>query len=560
MKLNDITKSVLNLVSPIELKKWVQNLLNKVEEIEHDKKKQAEKIEHLEATIRRLQGLPAKPTFKAKDKTSDLDNDDNDDDDDDKKKKMKKRRSDAAKKKRRKKKDIKIDVTKKLKVNSSDLDATFEYKGTRKVIVQDILFQRNNIAFELEKYYSKEYGRTVEASLPDGYDGGYFGPYILAFIRCSYYEGDVTIKKISKILKSIGIEISVRQINRIINNRPDKLVKEMEEARESAIEKMDYQQIDDTSVNIIGFESAFTTVTCNPLFTSLYTSLTKNRSNAVLALCGGNKKPLYKINMQAIIVMFTSQKSLKTQLIMEKHQGERVYNEKELIKLFNHEDFKTLKQQTLRDIKTAMLVGAFYDGHLGVTGSALVSDDAPQFNNLFDSHILCWYHEMRHYKDLEPVFKEHQDQLKMFFIEIKMMYRIFKKWRKIRSDELLNYIFRWYDEFFQKKTGYKLLDDRKNKTYKKMEKMLAALWTTAKVPLENNESERDLRGRSIKNKKISLFDRSWEGVRARDLYISLKQTCRKNGVSFYQYLLDRSCKLNIIPQLSEIIQGTCPQS
>ena len=93
-------------------------------------------------------------------------------------------------------------------MNPDELDASFEYKGTRKVIVQDLLFQRNNIEFELEKFYSKEHGKTVEADLPTGYDGGYFGPHIIAFIKCSYYEGDVTIKKIHKILTSVGCFIS----------------------------------------------------------------------------------------------------------------------------------------------------------------------------------------------------------------------------------------------------------------------------------------------------------------------------------------------------------------
>ncbi|OFZ27910.1 MAG: hypothetical protein A2381_07915 [Bdellovibrionales bacterium RIFOXYB1_FULL_37_110] len=78
------------------------------------------------------------------------------------------------------------------------------------------------------------------------------------------------------------------------------------------------------------------------------------------------------------------------------------------------------------------------------------------------------------------------------------------------------------------------------------------------MPLENNESERDLRGKVIK-RKISLFDRTWVGVWARDLYISLQQTCRKNGVRFYQYLLDRVCGYGQISKLSEIILRTCPK-
>jgi hypothetical protein len=260
------------------------------------------------------------------------------------------------------------------------MDSSYKYKGTRKVIIQDILFQRNNIEFELEKFYSKKHRHTVEGDLPKGYDGGYFGVNLLTFIKSSYYEGDVTIKKILKILKSIGIKISIRQINRIINERPDELVLELEEARVSAIKKLEFQQIDDTGANILGHTSAYTTVTCNPLFTCLYTTLKKNRGNAVMALSRA-KEALYKLNFHAITVSFVSLKSLKIQHILERYEGDRVYDDYDdydLIDFFKQKEFQKLKPKVLEEIKTAMLVGAFYDGELGNVGKALVSDDAGQ--------------------------------------------------------------------------------------------------------------------------------------------------------------------------------------
>ena len=66
------------------LKDWIDALINKVEELEHDKNILAEKILKLEAIIRNLQVLPAKPMFKPNDKTSELNDNEaaNDDDDD----------------------------------------------------------------------------------------------------------------------------------------------------------------------------------------------------------------------------------------------------------------------------------------------------------------------------------------------------------------------------------------------------------------------------------------------------------------------------------------------
>lgn len=546
----------MDLATPKNLRELVDSLLNRNEEITHINNKKDEKIKRLESEIRKLKGLPAKPDFSPKDKTTDLDDEDEDPpkNDEDKKKKTSKKRSDAVKKNRRGKKDLEVDDTKRMKVAPSLLNPNYQYKGIRKVVVQDINFERNNICFELEKYYSKQDNKTIEADLPAGYEGGYFGPNIITYIKCCYYEGDVTIPKI---LESIDIEISKKQINRIINDRPDELVKEFDEAREAAIEKAGYQQIDDTVTKLLGTNFTNTTKTCNPFFSYLSTSGSKNRENAIRVLCGG-KSPLYKMNEQAIIVAYISLKSLKIQLLLERHKGERVYSKKEVDELFKHEDFIKLKPPIIRDIKTAMLVGAFYDGHLGKVGKALVSDDAPQFNNLYAHHVLCWYHEMRHYKELSPTIKEYQDQLKMFFTEVKSMYRVFKKWCLEKTEKLRDYIFNWFNNFFKENTGYKLLDERKKMTFNKMEKHLAPLWCDLLLPLQNNESERDIRGRKIKQ-KISMFDRTWAGVHARDFYIGLKQTCRKNGVSFYKFLLDRQKKIGEIPQLAEIINMRVPQ-
>ena len=58
------------------------------------------------------------------------------------------------------------------------------------------------------------------------------------------------------------------------------------------------------------------------------------------------------------------------------------------------------------------------------------------------------------------------------------------------------------------------------------------------IPLHNNLSERDIR-EYVKRRKISGSTRSEDGRLCRDSFTSLKKTCRKLGISFWQYLLDR---------------------
>jgi hypothetical protein len=73
------------------------------------------------------------------------------------------------------------------------------------------------------------------------------------------------------------------------------------------------------------------------------------------------------------------------------------------------------------------------------------------------------------------------------------------------------------------------------------------------VPLHNNTSERDIR-EYVKKRKISGSTRSQSGRRCRDTFASLKKTCRKLGISFWQLLEDRLSGRNTIPRLPELVR------
>jgi hypothetical protein len=65
------------------------------------------------------------------------------------------------------------------------------------------------------------------------------------------------------------------------------------------------------------------------------------------------------------------------------------------------------------------------------------------------------------------------------------------------------------------------------------------------IPLHNNLSENDIR-EYAKKRKISGSKRSEAGRQCRDTFTSLKKTCKKLGVRFWDYLNDRVSGKNVI--------------
>jgi hypothetical protein len=76
------------------------------------------------------------------------------------------------------------------------------------------------------------------------------------------------------------------------------------------------------------------------------------------------------------------------------------------------------------------------------------------------------------------------------------------------------------------------------------------------IPLHTNGSENDIRA-VVTKRKISGGTISDAGRQARDVMLGLMKTCRKLGVSFFEYLGDR---LDVrgarpIPPLADLVQA-----
>ena len=109
-----------------------------------------------------------------------------------------------------------------------------------------------------------------------------------------------------------------------------------------------------------------------------------------------------------------------------------------------------------------------------------------------------------------------------------------------------------FEAIFTQKTAYATLNQLLKRLHRNKTELLQVL-EHPKTPLHTNGSERDIREQVIR-KKISGGTRSDLGRQCRDTFLSLKKTCRKLGVSFWRYLLDRSTGTYAIPPLPVLIR------
>jgi hypothetical protein len=109
-----------------------------------------------------------------------------------------------------------------------------------------------------------------------------------------------------------------------------------------------------------------------------------------------------------------------------------------------------------------------------------------------------------------------------------------------------------FDEIFTTQTYSTSLNKALKRICLKKSELLLVL-RTPEIPLHNNLSENAIR-KYVKRRKISGGTRSAAGRRSRDTLTTLKKTCRKLGLSFWQYLHDRLNKIGFGPNLADLIR------
>jgi hypothetical protein len=181
----------------------------------------------------------------------------------------------------------------------------------------------------------------------------------------------------------------------------------------------------------------------------------------------------------------------------------------------------------------------------------LLTDDAPQFKVITDKQALCWVHDGRHYKKLQPCFDLHRRLLDEFLDTYWKYYAKLLEFKQNPRPEDRTKLAAEFEDIFSKKTGYDQLDERISKTFEKKANLLQVL-DCPEVPLHNNASELGARTRVTK-RDVSYGPRTELGKDSWDTFMTLMETAKKVGISFYEFLADRVLGAGKIANLGTLI-------
>jgi len=474
-------------------------------------------VQALKDEIARLKGLPPRPKFKGKPSG------------------MEQATSpgsgDAGRSKRRRgSKRAKLTVMAEVVVKATT-PAGCRFLGYEDIIVQDLRITVETVRYRKERW-AGPLGERIIAPLPAGILGGY-GPELRRFIAAGHFQGQMTTERLTALLTGMGVDISKRQVVRLVSKGLEDLIAEDQAVLRAGLETAPWITVDDTGARHAG-KDGYVTQIGDDRFAVFRTGPSKSRLAFLANLRAGHGD--YVVNAQALAYMRA--RALAGPLIarLKIHPTKRFADQAAWSAHLEALGLAQLK--VTPDPVTIATEGALFGavkahGLLGNT--VIVSDGAGQFR--LDNHAACWIHAERLVHKLTPTNAEHRKAVEQTRTLIWDFYKDLKLYKLNPSPKRAQAQRARFDKIFTKKTGYILLDRLLRRLHAQKADLLRVL-ERPEIPLHTNGSENDIRS-WVTKRKISGGTVSNAGKAARDAMLGLLKTCRKLDISFYRFIGDR---------------------
>jgi Transposase IS66 family len=425
------------------------------------------------------------------------------------------------------------------------------FRGFEPYVVQELMIKNENTRY-LRARYDLPDGSSVLAPFPAGVlpvEGGHYGANLIGYILNQYHHAQVTEPLLLEQLWEFGIDISAGQLQRILTENKDLFHQEKSEVLAAGLRSSSYIGTDDTGARHQG-KNGYCTAIGNDLFAYFESTDSKSRLNFLQVLQGSQRD--YVINDLALA--YWERQQLAAALVDQLTQGSQAFIGEPAWQARLTELGITDERRVRIATEGALLGGLIARGvspDLGV-----LSDGASQF--VLFVHAGCWVHAERPLAKLVPHNDQHRAEIEKTRSQIWELYQELKAYRAQPDATQRPVLEARFDALVEQQTGYPSI----NGVLKEMRDHKADLLRVLErpeIPLHNNAMESDIR-EYVKRRKISGGTRSDAGRRCRDTFASLKKTCRKLGVRFWEYLQDRVRGLGQIPRLADLIRQKAAQT
>jgi hypothetical protein len=417
------------------------------------------------------------------------------------------------------------------------------FKGYRDFVVQDLVIRAHNRCYRLERWETPD-GRTLIGELPIAVRGRHFGVTLVGYILYQHHHCQVTQPLLLEQLHEWGIDISAGQIEALLSGKHEPFHEEKDALLPAAYACASYLTVDDTGARHRG-RNGYTTQIGNEFFAWFGSTPSKSRINFLQLLRAGHED--YRVDEEALAYM-QGQKLPREPLERLRTHREGLFTDEAHWNV--HLTRLGITQERHRRIATegALLGSVLHQGF--PKDLPIVSDDAGQFKVL--CHGLCWVHTERLIHTLVPLNPTHRQELAVVRSRVWELYADLKAYKAHPQPSQKIDLEARFDALFTPQTSFETLNQTLRRIHRNKAELLLVL-DRPEIVLHTNGSEQDLRD-PVKKRKVSGGTRSNLGRRCRDTFMSLKRTCRKLGVSFWQYLTDRLSHTHAIPPLPDLMQ------
>lgn len=448
----------------------------------------------------------------------------------------------------RRPKTAELHIDREVPLHPDNLPVGATFKGYEPYVVQELIIKSETTRYLRGRYELPE-GGSVLAPFPAGVlpvEGGHFGANLIAYILDQYHQAQVTEPLLLEQLWEYGIDISAGQLHRILTETKEPFHEEKAELLTAGLTVSSYIGTDDTGARHRG-RNGVCTVIGNDLFSYFESTDSKSRLNFLRVLQG--KQLAYVMNETTLA--YWKRQKLPAAVVALLTQGPQQFTGEQAEQAWQARlaELAISKEWHVRIATEGAMLGALVargvSPNLGV-----LSDGAQQF--VVFVHAACWVHAERPLAKLVPHNEEHRAAIEKIRTQIWELYKDLKAYRDQPDDAQKLVLEARFEALVEQRTGYPSIDGVLKEMRDHKADLLRVL-QRPEIPLHNNAMESDIR-EFVKRRKISGGTRNDAGRRCRDTFASLKKTCRKLGLRFWDYLQDRVRGLGHIPRLAELIR------